>query len=198
MALARPAYSDEQVLKIRAEICAVGLSVIRSEGIRALTLRNVAKKLNRTSAALYRYFASKDELLAAICADGFDELGASLRSARVTASNPREGARNAIRAYFDFALNDPERFGLMYSLDQQNFMRAPAVRKERERAFGQATAIARDAIDGGWLKGDPALIAHLLWASCHGLSALALSGQLDLGCSQDDLIEPMIDRLVPQ
>lgn len=196
--MARPAYSEDQILEIQSEIRSVALAVYRREGIRGLTLRTIAREMGRTPAALYRYYASKDDLLAAICAEGFREMGAAMRAARTEAGDPKEAARSALRAYLGFAVSEPERFSLMYSLDQREHPIVPAVAEERERAFGEARAIAQDAIDDGWLEGDPNLAAHLLWASCHGLAALAMADQLDLGVSYDDLLEPFLDRIVPR
>jgi len=195
--MARPAFSDDQILEIQAEIRSVALDVFRDEGIRGLTLRTIARKMARTPAALYRYYASKDDLLAALCAEGFRKMGAALRSARVGAPATREAARAGIRAYLDFAIREPELFSLMYSLDRRDLPSIPSVREARELAFGEARAIAQDVIAGGWLEGDPNLVAHLLWASCHGLAALALADQLDLGCSYEELLEPFVNNIVP-
>ena len=196
--MARPAYSEDQILEIQAEIRSVALDLFRREGVRGLTLRNFAGEMGRTPAALYRYYASKDDLLAAICAEGFQNMGAAMALARSEAPDTRQAARDAMRAYLNFAVEEPERFSLMYSLDQRDLPTIPAVRQERERAFGQARAIAQDAIDAGWIEGDATLAANLLWASCHGLAALAISDQLDMGCSYDELLEPYLDRIVPR
>ena len=196
--MARPAYSQEQIHEIQEEILSVALSVYRRDGIRGLSVRTIAREMGRTPAALYRYYASKDDLLAAICTEGFGVMGGALRAARTEAKDAKVGARAALRAYLDFAIREPERFSLMYSLDQKNLPTIPAVRDAREHAFGEARAIAQEAIDAGWLAGDANLEAHLLWVSCHGLAALAMSDQLDLGCSYDDLVEPLLDRIVPR
>ena len=196
--MARPAYSEDQVLEIQSEIRAVALAVFRREGLRGLTLRNIAREMGRTPAALYRYYASKDDLLTAICVDGFRRMGAALKAAREQAEDSKDGARAGMRAYLEFAISEPEQFSLMYSLDQRDLPAIPAVRAERVRAFGEARAIAQDAISDGWLDGDPNVAAHLLWVSCHGLAALAMSDQLDLGCSYEDLLIPLLDRIIPK
>jgi AcrR family transcriptional regulator len=195
--MARPAYSEDQVLEIQREIRSVALAVFRREGLRGLTLRNIAREMGRTPAALYRYYASKDDLLTAICIDGFRRMGAALKAAREQAEDSKDGARAGMRAYLEFAVSEPEQFSLMYSLDQRDLPAIPAVRAERVRAFGEARAIAQDAISDGWLDGDPNIAAHLLWVSCHGLAALAMSDQLDLGCSYEDLLTPLLDRIIP-
>ena len=149
-----------------------------------------------SAAALYRYYASKDDLLSAIRAEGFARMGSALEEARCSESDSRNAARAAVRAYLGFALEEPESFRLMYELNQGDAQPVPTVRAERERAFSQARAIAEEAIEAGWLEGDANLAAHLLWVGCHGLATLAMADQLDLGCSYDDLVEPLLARLI--
>ena len=194
--MARPAYSEDQVDAIQRKICSVALATFRQEGVRGLTLRAIARQMGWTPAALYRYYANKDELLAAIRVEGFSRMGAQLEEARHTAPDALEAARAGMRAYLGFAVEEPELFRLMYELGQGDAPSLPSVRAERERAFSQARAIAADAIEAGLLDGDPNLAAHLLWAGCHGLAALAMAEQLDLGCSYDELIEPLLARII--
>jgi len=193
--MGRPEYSQDQVDAIQAEICAHAISVFRNEGIRGLTLRAVAKRMGWTATALYRYFKDKNELLAVIRAEGFVRIEARLAHARAGASNPADAARRAMRAYLGFALEEPEFFQLMYQLDQGEAPSAPEVRAERERAFSHARAIGADAVRAGLLPGDANLAAHVFWAGCHGLATLAIAEQLDLGCSYEELIEPLLERL---
>ncbi|MEJ0064820.1 MAG: TetR-like C-terminal domain-containing protein [Caulobacteraceae bacterium] len=41
------------------------------------------------------------------------------------------------------------------------------------------TAHLRGMIDGGMLKGDPALIGHMFWSAMHGAIQLQLAGMLE-------------------
>jgi AcrR family transcriptional regulator len=193
--MARPAYSEERVDEIQAEILEVALEFFRREGSTALTLRAIAKRMGWTPAALYRYFGSKDDLLAAIRAHGFVRIRAAIESARLGAVDPADAAKRAIRAYLEFALDESALFRLMYELDQGDAPSLPHVRAEREGAFAQARAIAADAVEAGLMQGDANLAAHVLWVGCHGLASLALAHQLDLGCSYEDLVEPLIVRM---
>lgn len=193
--MGRPAYSQDQVETIQAEICDHAISVFRKESVRGLTLRAVAKRMSWTPAALYRYFAGKDALLAAIRAEGFVRIGVRLERARAEASSPADAIRRGMRAYLGFAVEDPALFQLMYQLDQGEAPSVPKVRAERERAFAHARAIGADAVRVGLMRGDANVAAHVFWAACHGLAALAMAEQLDLGCSYDDLVDPLLERL---
>jgi len=189
--MARPAYSEDKVGAIQDEICAAALAVFRRDGFGALSLRRIAQELGWTAAALYRYFASKEELLDAIRAEGFVLMGLALERARQSATSPRDAARGAIRAYLQFATDEPERFRLMYEMHQGELQSAPHVKLERQRAF----SIAEEIASQDSASANPTLAAHLLWVSAHGLAALAMAQQLDLGCSYEELVEPLIDRI---
>jgi AcrR family transcriptional regulator len=60
-------------------VLAVATSVFEREGLAGLTLGRVAKELDLVPAALYRYFASKDDLVAAMQHRAVSELSTAFR-----------------------------------------------------------------------------------------------------------------------
>ncbi len=193
--MGRPAYSEEEVETIRQGIRDRALRLLRRHGYRDVTLRQIATELGWTPAALYRYFGSKDELFASIRAEGFTRIREILQRARDEATTPREAVRGAARAYFAFALREPETFRVLYELDQGELAASAEVKREREAAFSVVRELAADAVEAGVLEGEPNRAAHLLWVACHGLLTLELAHQLDLGCSFDELVDPVLDQL---
>lgn len=193
--MARPTYSPARVETLQREIVAATLLVVRREGYQGVSLRAIAREVGWTPAALYRYFPSKDALIAAIRAEGFERMEGVLDSARAQAADPLDAIRAAMRGYLEFALEEPEVFRLMYDLVQSDGSSTPMVRAARKRAFAVARAIATDAVEAGLLEGEPNLLAHLYWVNAHGLASLELAQQLDLGCSLDELAEPLLQRL---
>ena len=61
------------------------------------------------------------------------------------------------------------------------------------RAFAEAEGMARDVLQALGKTGDITEMAHLFWISAHGLAALAVANQLDLGKQIDQLIEPVVN-----
>jgi hypothetical protein len=55
-------------------------------------------------------------------------------------------------------------------------------------------AAVTEAIEAGWLSGDPNVVAHLLWSGVHGIVALHLSGMLGLGIELRELLHAFIER----
>src|SRR5271166_244645 len=63
--------------EITAEILAAGRRHLATEGAAALSLRAIARELGMASSAVYRYVASRDELLTQLIIGAYDSLGAA-------------------------------------------------------------------------------------------------------------------------
>ncbi|WP_316519767.1 TetR/AcrR family transcriptional regulator [Kitasatospora brasiliensis] len=89
---------------------------LTSVGAQQLSLRAVARELGMASSALYRYFASRDELLTALIIDAYNELGdAADRALAATASGTaRERWRALWAATRDWARANPHEFSLVF------------------------------------------------------------------------------------
>lgn len=81
-----------------------------------LVLRAVARDLGMVPSALYRYFASRDELLTALIADAYNALGAEAAEAeaRVKRGDLRGRWVAVCRATRDWALANPAEYTLIY------------------------------------------------------------------------------------
>lgn len=88
---------------------------LASVGAQQLSLRAVARELGMASSALYRYFASRDELLTALIIDAYNELGGAAEGALAAgAAAPRERWRALWTATRDWARANPHEFSLLY------------------------------------------------------------------------------------
>ncbi len=80
MTVARTAR-DRARQEITAEILAAGRAQLHRTGPSELSLRAVARDVGMVSSAVYRYFASRDDLLTALIIAAYDELGAAAEAA---------------------------------------------------------------------------------------------------------------------
>src|SRR5690606_17147113 len=92
-----------------AALVDAALEVLESEGIEALTLRELARRVGVTHAAPYRHFKDKAALLAALAAEGFARLSRAVEARR------GEGIAGAAEAYLRFAADHPAHFRLMFA-----------------------------------------------------------------------------------
>ena len=98
------------------EIKAVARRHLAADGAN-LSLRAVARDMGMVSSALYRYFASRDDLLTALIVDGYNSLGEAVEraDAKVTdRAQLRLRWLSATRAVRNWALANPAEYALLY------------------------------------------------------------------------------------
>jgi AcrR family transcriptional regulator len=99
-----------------AEIKAVARTHLATDGAN-LSLRAVARDMGMVSSALYRYFASRDELLTALILDAYNALGEAVETADASVTNRwqlRARWLAAARAVRGWALANPAEYALLY------------------------------------------------------------------------------------
>ncbi len=99
-----------------AAIVASARRQLAEVGAAELSLRAVARELGMASSAVYRYVASRDELLTALLVETYSELGASAEAAEAHTATDSAHARwvavcHAVRRW---ALAHPHDYALLY------------------------------------------------------------------------------------
>ena len=56
--------------------------------------------------------------------------------------------------------------------------------------------MAQDFLREAGASGNANRMAHLFWIGAHGLAALAVANQLDLGQSYEELVEPLLEMVL--
>lgn len=79
-----------------------------------LSLRAVARDLGMASSAVYRYFASRDELLTALIIDAYDAVGEAAEQASAAAPDPAGKWLAISHAVREWALTNPHQWALIY------------------------------------------------------------------------------------
>jgi AcrR family transcriptional regulator len=102
---------------LRAALVGAAAAEIERSGYEKLSLRELAASLGVSRAAPYRHFVDRRALLAALAAEGFDELAAIYRKAIKTEKSPRTRLAASGRAYLAFAAQCPQLFRLMFASD---------------------------------------------------------------------------------
>lgn len=137
----------------------IGLAMLDRAPADALSLRGVASEAGVTHKALYRHFADKDALLAALAAAGFDALSEALDDAR--------GREAVIAAYVRFALSRAHLYALMM---ERGGLEGGALAEAKARVV----AAVRAALTG---TPDEAIIG--LWMLMHGGVTLRRAGLIE-------------------
>lgn len=121
----------------RAEIKQAALRQLADGGVAALALTRIAKEMGLSGPALYRYFASRDDLLNALIRDAYDDaataMGAAAARSGAAAHGPRERLHALAAAYRSWAVAEPHRYLLIQGSPVPGYV-APADTLERARA----------------------------------------------------------------
>ncbi|MEO6777346.1 MAG: TetR/AcrR family transcriptional regulator [Kofleriaceae bacterium] len=134
---------------LQAALVAAALKEIANNGPDAFSLRGVARRAGVSAPAVYRHFADKDALLAAVAAECWDRIVAAMLEAIEGAPDDAlERFRATGIAYVTFAVEHPEHFRALSVPGL--FARMPADRLARadEWAAEQRASLQR-AVDAG-------------------------------------------------
>lgn len=176
-----------------AAIKSIATEHLRAQGPSGLSLRAVARELGMSSPGIYRYYASRDELLTALIADAYNALADALADARDSAGPaPQERLAAVCERYFDWAADHRAEFGLIFGTPVPGYA-APvdgpttqAARRFADVFFGLLDEV-RGLIpssdgssdeDGSTEATRHLLLAARLWTRLHGVVALGLNGHL--------------------
>jgi AcrR family transcriptional regulator len=192
----RPQLDAKAVAAFRARLAAVATRLFAEHGFEGVTMRAVAAAMGVSPMASYRYVADKDELLALVRTAAFRSLADAQAKVAARARPPEERVRALGRAYVEFALREPDAYRIMFELRQPNGCR-PELDAEVERSFSYLREAVQALVDSGRLKGDALSLAHLFWATTHGLVSLHLAQKLALGRNIHDLAREL-GRLAEQ
>src|SRR4029077_1775977 len=102
--------------EITSEILRAGRHQLATDGAAALSLRAVARELGMVSSAVYRYVASRDDLLTLLIIEAYDALGAEVETAAAAGRGRTPAARfvAAGRAVRTWAVANPHEYALLY------------------------------------------------------------------------------------
>jgi AcrR family transcriptional regulator len=214
MSLIRERYRAQ----VRDEVKQAALAQLAQGGPAAVSISAIGKQLGVSGPALYRYFASRDELLTELVIDAYGDLAAALAQGAGTSMNQDPRTRLAViaRAYRAWALAQPHRYRLLFGPP------LPGYDAHAERIVEAAWASMKvlfdamgDGIQGAGLPqplasqlaawaqphspgADPATSLHaiLAWSRLHGIVSLEIAGNFaSMGLDAGQLFEIQLATL---
>jgi AcrR family transcriptional regulator len=164
---------------LRRALLDEALATIRASGVDALTLRAIGARLGVSRMALYRHFADKRALLAAVATEGFRTLRERLLAAWEGGRD--DDAFHAMgMAYVRFAVANPSHYRVMFGGAVDPPAENPELAAEAMGAF-QALVDALASLQRSRVmrRDDDAMqMATYVWALVHGIAMLAIDGKL--------------------
>ena len=214
-----PTMRERYRAQVRQEVKQAALRQLAESGPAGVSVSAIGKQLGVSGPALYRYFASRDELLTELVIDAYDDLADALRAAvRAPDREPQARFEALVRAYRSWALAQPHRYRLLFGPPlpgydahaQRLVTAAQAVMDlllEALRDLGDRTAAPPSQPLGSQLSAwahrhgldiDPAIALRgvLIWSRMHGLVSLEIAGNFEsMGVDPGQVFETQLATL---
>ena len=151
-----------------------------SHGVEAVTMREIAKRIDYSATSIYLHFADKEAVLRAILDVDMLALATSLKTI-LQIADPVERMQALGHGYTEFALSFPNHYRLMfmaernpYDPDKSNLQQNNA----EQDAYFLLKTVVNDVYLAGRFKAelqDIDLIAQTIWAGVHGVCSLQIA-----------------------
>jgi AcrR family transcriptional regulator len=97
----------------RAAILDAARTVFAEQGYDGASVRDIIRRTELASGTFYNYFPDKDTIFVALIEETGEEARRRVRNARLRAETASEFVEGGYRAFFEFIVEDPERFAFM-------------------------------------------------------------------------------------
>lgn len=157
--------------------------IMREEGVAALSMQELARRMNMRAPSLYNYFASKMELYDALFQLGQRQFEAQI-SDYLTDGDWRAQLSGMMKSYLNFALKNPELYQLCFERPVPGFVPSE---ESLQISFGILERLYAQVKT--WLPRlnttlDERQLTDLLIAFNHGITALHLANQPDVAVDE--------------
>jgi AcrR family transcriptional regulator len=185
--------------ELRQEILVAARALFIEHGLKNVSMRKIAEKVEYSPATLYLYFKDKEDLFDTICAETFEKLIERL-SSHPSQGPGLQGLGEGLRAYIRFGLEHPQDYCLTFLVEDREWHSVEKVCRRREagcRAFSCLQEAVRLNAESGVIRvNNVGATAQMLWASIHGLTSLLITVPEFPWVDRDMLIEHQIETLL--
>ena len=163
-------------------VITAGLRRVRQRGLDAVSGRELAGVVGVAPSAIYRHFADKDQLRAAIAQAAREQLARAMsqpKARKLTKASAYARFRAIGEAYIDFALSEPRLYAAAFSDCRPS--------REDSPSGWSILAEALDALvaTGAMPRSRRAGAELVAWSAAHGISDLLLSPYLEIHLRSD-------------
>ena len=183
---------------MRRRLADAALAIYRAEGLEALSFRRLADAMGLSHTLPYRYFPHKEALLMAMRRDCTLRFEHFVREREALQAPLLQRIRSIAAGYVDYVQRNPADYLLIFATNQPPPDQYPELLAARRGLFDHVVEVLTLCVGAGELEGEPRQLAHQFWIALHGLMTLHVANQLVHGCTLEELVAPLIDRMLGQ
>lgn len=159
-------------------------AIMREEGVAALTMQELARRMDMRAPSLYNYFSGKMEIYDTLFRLGFKLWGEIVEKAAQESTGFQDEMNHIIEGYMTFALDNPELYQLCFERPVPGFVPS---QESLEVSFG-ILSYSRGRVEQFMHELNTNLtseqIINLVIAVSHGLTAMHLANEPHLPVGQ--------------
>jgi len=173
-------------------------SIMREEGVAALSMQELARRMDMRAPSLYNYFSGKAEIYDVLFRLGFSLYDTHMKELMQGVNNLSDELRLNIEGYMSFALKNPELYQLCFERPVPGFVPS---KESLDLSFGILQhAYDRAEIFRNALQTDATgqQIVDTVIAMSHGLTAMHLANEphLPVGQGRFGSLIPLVVSLI--
>ena len=176
----------ERRLRNREEVMAAILdrarAIMREEGVAALNLNEVARRVGMRTPSLYEYFAGKTAIYDALFLIGVRLFRERMEGVFERHSSFWDRFYASMEAYFKFAQEYPELYHLVFERPVPGFVPSEESLRESVDLFEFSARMIGESMEGAGIRPGMTVseAVHLGTAMMHGITALHMANEPDL------------------
>jgi AcrR family transcriptional regulator len=185
--------------ELRQALVDAARALVNDQGESGFSLSDACRRAGVSTAAPYRHFADKHEILAEVAAQGFIDM--TNRSRAETGRHPLGSPERIValgRVYFSFAVNEPALFRMMFG-QKPSLSEHDRLSITGQECFAFVVQEVMSFCSANRIAGDAQLIALQLWTLVHGAASLTIDGdyaKVAPGLDVESLIAAAAERLL--
>jgi AcrR family transcriptional regulator len=166
--------SGRPTVTLREVIRNTARELFAKEGYESVSMRRIGTEIGCSPMAMYRHFASKEELLLSICEETFTEMLRLIDAGRQTLDPPLVRLRRCVRTIIDFHVSHPNHYKVTFLTEVP-----PGPVAERKMAIAQRTLDrlregVRECAEARGLAVDVEVVSQIIRAAMHGMATLLI------------------------
>jgi len=184
--------TDAERQQLRITILDAARELFVAQGVDAVTMREIAKRIGYSATAIYLHFKDKDAIIRAICDTDFLALASGL-SQIMQIPDPVDRVIALGTGYARFALSHPNHYRMMFMTPRPpcdpEISEVQQGNPEQD-AYAQLKLVVHEVYERQLFRPeltDPDLIAQTIWAGIHGVCSLEITLANDIWVNWRDI-----------
>lgn len=159
-------------------------AIMQEQGVAALSMQELARRLNLRAPSLYHYFASKTEIYDTLFRFGFRLYGEQMKKLDQSSLTWREYVQRSFEIYLSFAQQNPDLYQLCFERPVPGFVPSDLSLKVSEDLLNQAYQQMQGFLQSMQTDLSPQQMVNLLITMMHGITAMHMANEPDLPAGQ--------------